>query len=85
MNEIITRIIREGDRHIVEIPKEFGAVDAEVTIRKDGDTLVIEPVTSAKAKPKTWAEVLDQMETLTDEEWPDIDDDDLGPLRDVKL
>lgn len=83
MNEIVTRIIRDGDRHIVEIPKTFGPADAEVTVRQDGKALIIEPVTDAKATPTTWAEVLDQMETI-DVEWPDVDEG-LLPVEDVSL
>jgi virulence-associated protein VagC len=82
VNEIITRIVREGDRHVVEIPKEFGPANAEVTIRKDGDTLVIK---AKVEKGLTLREALDALEPLTEEEWPDITDDDRGPLRDVKL
>ncbi|WIY53545.1 hypothetical protein O9Z70_03110 [Devosia sp. YIM 151766] len=83
MNEIVTRIIRDGDRRVIEIPKEFATADTEVTIRQDGGALIVEPVTPSKAKPKTWAEILDQMETI-DVDWPDVDEG-LLPTDDVNL
>ncbi|WEK03008.1 MAG: hypothetical protein P0Y65_12415 [Candidatus Devosia phytovorans] len=82
MNEIITRIVKEGDRQIVEIPKELGVADAEVTIEVSGDVITIRP---KREKRMTLREALDAMQPLTEEEWPDVTDDDLGPLRDIKL
>ena len=78
-----TTLFRHGDEQAVSIPLEFELPGDEVTIRRQGDALVIEPK-PAKRKP-TLLEVLDQMVPLTKEEWPDIDDSDLPPLDDVEL
>lgn len=52
--------------------------DGQMTIRREGTRLVLEPKRSLLA-------ALDAMEPLSEEEWPDITDDDLGPLRDIEL
>lgn len=77
MNEIVTRIVKEGDRQIVEIPAELQVPNAEVTIRKDGDKIVLEP------KKPSLREFLDSIEPV-DVDWPDVDEG-LLPLDDVKL
>jgi antitoxin VapB len=82
MNEIKTAsLFRNGRNQAVRIPVEFEMPGTEVTIRKDGDKLILEP----KARRKTLIEALDEMETLTEEEWPDITDADLLPPRDVEF
>ena len=85
MNEIniaksaIARVDRAEDgKQIVILPKGFELPEGEVTIREQDGALIIE-------RRKTLIEALDQMEPLTEEEWPDITDDDLLPLRDIKL
>ena len=78
-----TTLFRHGDEQAVSIPSDFELPGSEVTIRRQGDALVIEPK-PAKRKP-TLLEVLDQMVPLTKEEWPDIDDSDLPPLNDIEL
>lgn len=81
MNEIRrTTVFRHGETVAVEIPQDFGLVAGEVTIRRDGDHLIID---AAKSTPKTFREMLDQMETI-DVEWPDVDEG-LLPPDDVKL
>ncbi|MHA6691859.1 antitoxin [Devosia sp. A449] len=85
MNEIkpvmsaIARLERTDDgAQIVVLPPGFELPLGEVNIRRDGDRLIVEP-------RKSLLEALDEMEPLTIEEWPDITDDDLPPLRDVIL
>jgi antitoxin VapB len=63
----------------VRIPVEFEMPGTEVTIRKEGDKLVLEP----NVAPKTFAELFSQMETI-DIEFPDVDEG-LLPLRDIVL
>lgn len=85
MNEIkpiksaIARLERTADgTQIVVLPEGFELPSGEVTIRREGTTLIVEP-------KKSLLDALDQMEPLTEDEWPDITDDDLLPLRDVEL
>ena len=70
-----------GEHQILEIPEGFELPGTEITITKDGDRLVLE----AKREKRSLKDILDSWEPLTEEEWPDITDDDLGPLRDVDL
>lgn len=81
MNEIRkANLIQNGKVLAVEIPAEFGLKGRDLTIRKDGDQVIIEV---ASAKPTTFREMLDQMETI-DVEWPDVDEG-LLPPDDIKL
>ena len=48
VNEMISRIVREGDRQVVEIPKELGVADAEVSIEVRGDVITIRPTRQKK-------------------------------------
>ena len=90
MNEI--KIIRADNiklRHdddgaqVFVVPAGFELPEGKVTIRKEGDRLVIEPSASKGKAPQTWAELFDQMETI-DVEWPDVDEG-LLPLDDINL
>ena len=71
---------RNGRNQAVRIPVEFEMPGTEGLMRKEGDKLIIEPV-----RRKSLAEVLDAMEPLAEEEWPDVTDDGLLPLDDIKL
>ena len=75
-------LFRNGRNQAVRIPVEFELPGDEALIRKEGDRLIIEP-----KKPKqTLLEVLRNMEPLGPEDaFPDIDDSDLPPLRDIEL
>ena len=77
------RLFRNGRSQAVRIPKEFEFEGDEVLIARDDEgKLTLEPV---KKKPSL-LEVLDALEPLQEEDWlPEITDDDLLPLDDVKL
>jgi virulence-associated protein VagC len=82
-----TTVERAGDGtlHIV-LPEGFDLPVGKVNIRQSGDTVTVaaeEPDT--ESKPNTVGEMLERMVPLTEEEWPDIDDSDLLPLRDIVL
>lgn len=82
MNEIKkTSLFRTDGDQAVRIPAEFELPGSEVTIRKDGEKLILEP--SSKPKRMTLIEALNQMETI-DIEFPDVDEG-LLPPRDVVL
>jgi len=72
-------LFRNGRNQAVRIPVEFELPGSEAVMRKEGEKLIIEP----KRKKKTLLDVLDEMEPVPD--FPDIDDSDLPPLRDVNL
>ena len=74
-------LFREGRSQTVHIPAEFELPGTEATIRKDGDRLILEP--KPERASKTFSELIDEFEPIPD--FPDLDDGDLLPLRDVKL
>ena len=75
-------LFRNGRNQAVRIPVEFELPGTEAFMRKEGDTLIIEA--AAKDK-KTFLDVIKEYGPLTEEEWPDITDDDLLPLDDIEL
>jgi antitoxin VapB len=78
-NSRTVSLFRNGRNQAVRIPVEFELPGDEVTIRQEGERLIIEP----KAKKKTLLEVLDSLEPFPD--FPDVDDSDLPPPRDINL
>lgn len=84
MNEIKTAsLFRNGRSQAVRIPVEFEMPGKEVTIRKEGEALVIEPKAMPAVAPKSWAEFFDNLEPV-DVDFPDVDEG-LLPLRDINL
>lgn len=80
MNEIKTAsLFRNGRNQAVRIPVEFEMPGTEVTIRKEGDRLILEP----REKKRDWASFLDSIEPV-DVDFPDPDEG-LPPLRDIEL
>ena len=79
------RLFRNGANQAVRIPREFELPGTEALMRRDGDTLVIEPVHPVPRKGTLagLAAVLATLETL-DEDFPDVDEG-LPPLDDVDL
>ena len=72
-------LFRNGRNQAVRIPVEFELPGTEVTIRKDGDALIIEP----KAAPRrSLGEILAYYGPV---DMPDIDDSDLLPLDEPDL
>jgi antitoxin VapB len=68
------RLFRNGRNQALRIPREFELPGDEVTLHKDGDRLIVEPM----RKPNTLAELLASWEPL-DEEFPEIDDPPVKP------
>jgi virulence-associated protein VagC len=44
-----TQVINGGDGQLVRVPEEFRLASSEVTIRREGNTLVLEPVNIREA------------------------------------
>ena len=73
------RVFRNGRNRAVRIPVEFDFPGDDVTITKEGNRIIIEPV----ERKKDFFEWLDSLDPW-DEEFPDVDEG-LPPLRDVNL
>lgn len=72
-------LFRNGRNQALRIPKAFELAGDEVWVHRDGDRLIIEPIT----KKRGLLAVLAELSPL-DEEFPDIDAG-LSPLDDVDL
>ncbi|WP_200950190.1 antitoxin [Devosia sp. Root635] len=84
MNEIKkSSLFQSIDGQAIKVPAGFEMPGTEVTVTKDGERLIVEPTGETSKGPLTWAELLDQMETI-DVDWPDVDEG-LLPLDDIKL
>jgi antitoxin VapB len=73
-------LFRNGRNQAIRIPVEFELPGTEATITKDGDRLIVEPKPAPK---KTFEQLIDEFEAIPD--FPDVDDSDLPPQRDVVL
>lgn len=62
-------LFRNGRNQAIRIPREFELEGTEAIIRKDGNRLIIEPV----SRPNRLLALLDSWESL-DEDFPDIED-----------
>lgn len=69
-------LFRNGRNQAIRIPKEYELEGSEAVIRREGNRLIIEPI----SKP-TLLEVLASLEPLN-ESFPEIDD---LPLDDIEL
>jgi antitoxin VapB len=79
-------LFRNGRNQAVRIPVEFELPGNEVTIRKEGDRLILEAKESDDRKRRPdLIELLRSWEPLgPEDEFPDVDEG-LLPLRDVEL
>ena len=82
------RLFRNGANQAVRIPKEFEFPPGEVTVKKIGNTLVLEPV-AVKPVKGTLAGLVAALESMKDwpvveEPFPDVDEG-LLPLDDIIL
>jgi antitoxin VapB len=78
----IAQVFTNGRSRAIRIPKEFefDADQVEIRMDEDGD-LIVHPV-----KRRTLLEVLASLEPLPPEDWmPELNDDDLPPLKDVNF
>lgn len=73
--ERLVKIFRNGRNRAVRIPKEFDFLGDDAVMRKEGNTLVIEPVNNISSL-KEWLATLEP----TDEAWPQIDDPPPEPV-----
>lgn len=76
--EYRTQLVRDGDRQTLQIPQELFLLTKEVSIRKEGEKLIIEPYLQKKL-----VEILTTLDDI-DEEFPNIDEG-LLPLDNIEL
>ncbi|MEM1377570.1 MAG: AbrB/MazE/SpoVT family DNA-binding domain-containing protein [Pseudomonadota bacterium] len=73
------KLFKNGRNRAVRIPVDMDFEGDEVTLRKEGDQLIIEPVRE-KSSLAEWLATLEPW----DEEFPDLNED-MGPAEDVNL
>ncbi|MEN0000574.1 MAG: AbrB/MazE/SpoVT family DNA-binding domain-containing protein [Pseudomonadota bacterium] len=73
------RLFKNGRNRAVRIPVDLDFDGDEVTLRKQGDALIIEPV-EKQPSLKQWLETIEPW----DEEFPDVDKG-LLPAEEVEL
>jgi antitoxin VapB len=73
-----TQLVRDGNRQTLQIPQELFLLTKEVSIRKQGEKLIIEPYLQ-----KTLLEILATLDDI-DEKFPNIDEG-LLPLDNIEL
>ncbi len=69
------KLFRNGRNQAVRIPREFELPGEDALMRKEGDTIIIEPAKS-KSSLKEWLATLDPI----DEAWPEIEDLPADPV-----
>ncbi|EJM98443.1 AbrB/MazE/SpoVT family DNA-binding domain-containing protein [Phyllobacterium sp. YR531] len=79
MQERQVKLFRNGRNQAVRIPVEFEMQGDTAIMHREGNRLVIEPV-----KRRSLTEILATLPPLG-EEFADINNDDLLPLRDIDL
>jgi antitoxin VapB len=77
-NEYRTQLIHEGNYQTLQLPQELFLLTKDVSIRKEGEKLIIEP-----CYQKTLLEILVTLDDI-DEEFPNVDEG-LLPLDDIEL
>ena len=72
-NERHVRLFRNGRNQAVRIPRDFELAGTEAIIRKDGERLILEPVSSANR-------LIELLKTLApiQEEYPPMEDPPIG-------
>ncbi len=70
------KLFQHGGSQAVRLPKAFRFEGSEVTVRRDGDAVILEPVPAKRRRPRTkeemaafWAE----LDSLGDSDFPDRD------------
>ncbi len=70
------KLFKHGGSQAVRLPKAFRFEGTEVTVRREGDAVILEPIAPTRRRPRTeeemaafWAEV----DRLGDADFPDRD------------
>jgi len=81
------RLFRNGANQAVRIPKELELPGSNALIHREGNRLILElaPVTHKKGTVGALAEALRELALLgpINEDFPEVTDEGLAPLRDI--
>ena len=69
---VLAKLFRHGGSQAVRLPKAFRFEGEEVTVRREGDAVILEPVKVFKPKtPAEWEMFWADLDALSDGEFPD--------------
>lgn len=77
------KLFMHGGSQAVRLPKAFRFDGREVTIRKDGEAVILEPIT-ADPTPRTraeWDDFWARLDALSDEPFPDPPPQTITPIK----
>jgi antitoxin VapB len=78
------KLFAHGGSQAVRLPKAFRFEGTEVSIRKEGDRVILEPVLRRKPQtPEEWAAFWARLDAMTDEPFPEREPQ--PPLREIDL
>jgi antitoxin VapB len=69
---VLAKLFRHGGSQAVRLPKAFRFEGEEVTVRREGNAVILEPVKVFKPKtPAEWEAFWAEIDALSDGEFPD--------------
>ena len=74
------KVFTHGGSQAVRLPKAFRFADAEVSIRREGDSVILTPKPKGRPLPKTkedWDRLWAELDALTDEPFPNVPEQEL--------
>lgn len=82
--EVRAKLFTHGGSQAVRLPKAFRFEGTEVSIRREGDRVILEPVLHSKPQtPEEWAVFWARLDSMTDEPFPEREPQPEG--RDIDL
>lgn len=65
------KLFMHGGSQAVRLPKAFRLEGSEVTVRREGDKVILEPIPNRPQTPDQWKTFWAELDALTDEPFPE--------------
>lgn len=65
------KLFMHGGSQAVRLPKAFRLEGTEVTVRRDGEKIILEPIAERPRTPEEWKAFWAHLDALTDEPFPE--------------
>jgi antitoxin VapB len=78
------KVFTHGGSQAVRLPKAFRFEGKEVSIRKEGRRVVLEPLEPKRRRPRTdeeWIAFWAEIDALSDEPFPDLPPQTITPIK----
>ena len=82
--EETAKVFTHGGSQAVRLPKAFRFEGKEVSIRKEGDAVILEPKPVKRRRPRTeeeWKAFWAEIDALSDEPFPDPPPQTITPIK----